>query len=108
MILRELDPDIQAGRGVRAFENRFGDIRVDAAAHGRRMPRSRDAAHGLPIEHKRDGQRGGIGEIDAELAEPSTYAEREALNRLLDERGVVEGQLQREYGAWEKLVDEQA
>ena len=49
-----------------------------------------------------------LGEIDAELAEPSTYAEREALNRLLDERGVVEGQLQREYGAWEKLVDEQA
>jgi hypothetical protein len=30
------------------------------------------------------------------------------LNRLLDERGIVEGQLKREYAAWEKLVDEEA
>jgi len=47
-----------------------------------------------------------LGEIDAELAEPHTYADRDVLNRLLDERGVVEGQLQREYKQWEKLVDE--
>jgi len=46
------------------------------------------------------------GEIDAELAEPHTYADRDVLNRLLDERGVVEGQLQREYKSWEELVDE--
>ena len=38
-----------------------------------------------------------LGEIDAELAEPETYADRDVLNRLLDERGIVEGQLQREY-----------
>src|SRR5450759_3655173 len=47
-----------------------------------------------------------LGEIDAELAEPLTYAARDVLNRLLDERGIVEGQLQREYKTWEKLVDE--
>ncbi len=47
-----------------------------------------------------------LGEIDAELAEPHTYADRDVLNHLLDERGIVEGQLQREYKAWEKLVDE--
>ncbi|MBE3035432.1 MAG: hypothetical protein IMZ74_19835, partial [Actinobacteria bacterium] len=47
-----------------------------------------------------------LGEIDAELAEPLTYAARDVINRLLDERGIVEGQLQREYKTWEKLVDE--
>jgi ATP-binding cassette subfamily F protein 3 len=47
-----------------------------------------------------------LGAIDAELAEPHTYADRDVLNRLLDERGVVEGELQREYKEWEKLVDE--
>jgi len=47
-----------------------------------------------------------LGEIDAELAEPHTYADRDALNRLLDERGIVEGQLRREYETWETLVDE--
>ena len=49
-----------------------------------------------------------LGEIDAELAEPETYADRDVLNRLLDERGVVEGQLEREYKEWERLVDEDA
>jgi ATP-binding cassette subfamily F protein 3 len=48
-----------------------------------------------------------LGEIDAELAEPETYADRGVINRLLDERGIVEGQLQREYAEWERLVDEQ-
>jgi ATP-binding cassette, subfamily F, member 3 len=47
-----------------------------------------------------------LGEIDGELAEPSTYADRAVLNRLLDERGIVEGQLKREYAEWERLVDE--
>ena len=47
-----------------------------------------------------------LGAIDAELAEPHTYADRDVLNRLLDERGSVEGRLQREYKEWEKLVDE--
>ena len=31
-----------------------------------------------------------------------------SLNRLLDERGAVEKRLQREYKAWEELVDEDA
>jgi hypothetical protein len=47
-----------------------------------------------------------LGEIDGELAEPATYADRDVLNRLLDERGIVEGQLKREYAEWERLVDE--
>jgi len=49
-----------------------------------------------------------LGEIDAELAEPDTYADRDVLNRLLDERGIVEGRLAREYTEWERLVDESA
>jgi ATP-binding cassette subfamily F protein 3 len=47
-----------------------------------------------------------LGEIDAELAEPETYADRDVLNRLLDERGAVESRLQHEYEEWERLVDE--
>ncbi len=47
-----------------------------------------------------------LGEIDGELAEPQTYADRDVLNRLLDEHGIVEGQLKREYAEWERLVDE--
>ena len=47
-----------------------------------------------------------LGEIDGELAEPGIYADRDVLNRLLDERGIVEGQLKREYAEWERLVDE--
>ena len=49
-----------------------------------------------------------LGAIDDVLAEPETYADRDVLNRLLDERNTVEGLLQREYQEWEKLVDEQA
>jgi ATP-binding cassette subfamily F protein 3 len=47
-----------------------------------------------------------LGAIDAELAEPDTYADRDLVNRLLDERAIVEGRLQREYREWERLVDE--
>ncbi len=48
-----------------------------------------------------------LGAIDGALAEPETYADRNVLNRLLDERNTVESLLQREYQEWEKLVDEQ-
>jgi ATP-binding cassette, subfamily F, member 3 len=47
-----------------------------------------------------------LGHIDAELAEPHTYVDHDLLNRLLDERNLVEKQLQREYEEWEILVDE--
>jgi ATP-binding cassette subfamily F protein 3 len=47
-----------------------------------------------------------LGEIDTELAEPETYADRDTLNRLLDERAIAEGELEREYKEWERLVDE--
>ena len=68
----------------------------------RRRARLRGAEAAILRAEKR------LGEIDAELAEPHTYADRDILNRLLDERSVVEGQLKREYAAWEKLVDEEA
>jgi hypothetical protein len=75
---------------------------VSAEAARRRRARLRAAEAAVLRAEKR------LGEIDAELAEPETYADRDVLNRLLDERGVVEKQLQREYKAWEKLVDEDA
>ena len=49
-----------------------------------------------------------LGEVDGELAEPETYADRASLNRLLDKRGRIEARLQNEYREWERLVDEQA
>jgi ATP-binding cassette subfamily F protein 3 len=49
-----------------------------------------------------------LGEIDAELAEPETYADRDVLDRLLDERSRVEDELRREYEDWSRLVDEEA
>ena len=48
-----------------------------------------------------------LGEIDAELAEPETYADRDALNLLLDERTRVEDELRaRVRGRGRRLVDE--
>ena len=41
------------------------------------------------------------------LAEPETYADRDVLDRLLDERSRVEDELRREYEAWSRLVDEE-
>jgi ATP-binding cassette subfamily F protein 3 len=49
-----------------------------------------------------------LGEIDGELAEPETYADRGTLDRLIGERGTLEDRLKREYQEWERLVDEQA
>ena len=48
-----------------------------------------------------------LGEIDSTLAEPQVYADRDALNQLLDQRTRVEAVLRREYDDWEKLVDAQ-
>ena len=76
--------------------------RESAEEARRRRARLRGAEAAILRAEKR------LGEIDAELAEPGTYADRDVLNRLLDERGIVEGQLKREYAAWEKLVDEHA
>ena len=59
----------------------------------RRRARLRGAEAAILRAEKR------LGEIDAELAEPDTYADRDVLNRLLDERGIVEAQLQREYAS---------
>ena len=46
-----------------------------------------------------------LGAIDAELAEPATYADHDVLRRLLDERAGLEDRLRREYVEWARLVD---
>ncbi len=76
--------------------------RASAEEVRRRRARLRAAEAAVLRAEKR------LGEIDADLAEPATYQDRDLLNRLLDERGIVDGQLQREYAAWERLVDEHA
>ena len=47
-----------------------------------------------------------LGAIDAELAEPDTYVERELPRRLADERASVESQLEDLYRQWEAAVEE--
>jgi len=88
----------EAGGGAAAAKTR--QTRETAEEARRRRARLRGVEAAVLRAEKR------LGEIDAELAEPQTYADRNVLNRLLDERGIVERQLQREYKAWEKLVDE--
>jgi len=47
-----------------------------------------------------------LGQIDAEFAEPETYADRRRPTELADERGSVDAALQRLYLEWETTVDE--
>ncbi len=69
---------------------------------GRRRRARRRAAEAAVLKAERR-----LGEIDAELAEPETYADRATLGRLLDERSAVERRLQRENTEWERLVEEE-
>ncbi len=85
---------------VPAGAARTRDSRQSAEEARRRRARLRGVEAAILRAEKR------LGEIDAELAEPDTYADRTVLNELLDQRGIVEGELQREYQEWEKLVDE--
>ena len=71
--------------------------RQGCAGRRRRDSRQGERRGGAPPPRPPARRRGGVlkaekrlGEIDAELAEPETYADRDVLNRLLDERGVVE------------------
>ncbi len=89
----------RGGRPAPAGAATTRQTKESAEESRRRRARVRGAEAAILRAEKR------LGEIDAELAEPATYADRDVLNRLLDERGVVEGQLQREYKEWEKLVD---
>jgi ATP-binding cassette subfamily F protein 3 len=91
-----------AGRSAVAPAGAAGTRQTKETAEEARRRRAR--LRGVEAAVLRAEKR--LGEIDAELAEPHTYADRDVLNRLLDERGIVEGQLQREYRTWEKLVDE--
>jgi len=97
-LLGDADEVAEAGGGAAAAKTR--QTRETAEEARRRRARLRGVEAAVLRAEKR------LGEIDAELAEPQTYADRNVLNRLLDERGIVERQLQREYKAWEKLVDE--
>ena len=95
-----------AGRGGR----RGGKAAPDGAARAAKDPPRRRAA-GAPVcaaPRRRSSERKRLGEIDAELAEPHAYADRDILNRLLSEHDIVEGQLQREYADWEKLINGRA
>ncbi len=47
-----------------------------------------------------------LGQIDAELAEPETYADRRRPAELADERASVDAALQQLYVKWEAAVDE--
>jgi len=49
-----------------------------------------------------------LGEIDAELADPETYAAGDDVKVLLNERAALEKDLQVEYEAWSRLVDNEA
>jgi len=49
-----------------------------------------------------------LGEIDAELADPETYAAGDDVKVLLNERAALEKDLQVEYEAWSRLVDDEA
>jgi ATP-binding cassette subfamily F protein 3 len=114
---------LSAGRYWEARAARTAGAEAAAAPSGRKSDAPADAARARlaatsPEEARRRRARlraaeaavlsaeKRLGAIDAELAEPGTYADRALLNRLLDERGVVESQLRREYETWEKLVDE--
>ncbi len=88
------------GAGAPAGAARARQGRETAEEARRRRARLRAVEAAVLRAEKR------LGEIDGELAEPATYADRDVLNRLLDERGIVEGQLKREYAEWERLVDE--
>ena len=88
-----------AGRAAPAGAAAVRD-RQTAEEARRRRARLRAAEAAVLREERR------LGEIDAELSEPETYADRDALARLLDERTVVERRLESEYAAWERLVDE--
>ena len=96
---------------------RWPPLRPATSRPGRRRQDSRDSRQSAEEARRRRARLRGVeaailraekrlGEIDAELAEPDTYADRTVLNELLDQRGIVEGELQREYQEWEKLVDE--
>ncbi len=68
----------------------------DARRHRARV-RSTEAAI-LRLERR-------LGEIDAEFAEPDTYADGESVARLLAERAATEKELQEEYERWSGLLD---
>ena len=83
----------------------------DGAAKTRLSARRGAAAAGPPA--RRRGRRAARREAarrDRRRARRAGHVRRTAtlLNRLLDERGSVDGQLQREYAAWARLVDERA
>jgi len=97
------DDEKAAGRGSRTTAAPAGGAvaRQRSPEEARRHRAALRAAEAAVLRAERR-----LGEIDAELAEPETYADRGLLDRLLDERAAVEATLEHEYEEWSRLVDE--
>jgi ATP-binding cassette subfamily F protein 3 len=91
------------GRGTPAPAAASKTSRPPAAEEARRR---RARLRGLEADILKLERR--LGQIDAELAEPETYADRRRSGGLADERAAVDEQLQRLYVTWETAVDESA
>jgi ATP-binding cassette subfamily F protein 3 len=78
-----------------------GEVKPPGAEETRRR---RARLRGLESEILKLEKR--LGDIDAELAEPSTYEDRDAAAALAAERGAADERLQELYAAWEGAVDD--
>jgi ATP-binding cassette subfamily F protein 3 len=94
-------PAVAGARPAGAAPAGAAKTRQRSAEEARRQRARLRAAEAAVLKMERR-----LGEIDTELAEPETYADRDSLARLLDERAKVESRLQREYDDWSRLVDE--
>ena len=91
------------GRGNAAPAAASKTSRPPAAEEARRR---RARLRGLEADILKLERR--LGQIDAELTEPETYADRRRSGGLADERAAVDEQLQRLYVTWETAVDDSA
>jgi ATP-binding cassette, subfamily F, member 3 len=91
------------GEAAPAAASKAAPARPPAAEEARRR---RARLRGLEGEILKLERR--LGQIDTELGEPETYADRRRPAELADERGSVDAELQRLYQEWEAAVDETA
>jgi len=90
----------RAGAGGAAAVEDGGGARPLTQEEARRL---RARLRGLEAEILKLERR--LGDIDADLAEPETYADRGAAQRLADERATIERRLEELYPQWEETVD---
>ncbi len=106
---REAAPDTGTGAGqpkrrAGADVSMPGDDERPPSAEETRRQRAR--VRGLESEILKLEKR--LGAIDVELAEPQTYADRQAAAALAAERSAADERLQQLYREWEAAVDETA